>query len=59
MLIVLLDMMCFIIWHYLKHEAQKSFSYFLEHTWMMTQAFFLPKSAARMQLLYLQQHKTI
>lgn len=31
MLIVLLDMMCCIIWHCLKHEAQNTFSYYLEH----------------------------
>lgn len=47
---VLLEMMCFQIWRYLKHETQKSFTRFLEHTWMTTQAFFLPRSAARTQL---------
>lgn len=53
MLNVLLEIMCFIIWHCIKHETQKSFSHFLEHTWMTTQAFFLPKSAAGMQLCIL------
>lgn len=28
---VLLEIMCFRIWHYLKYKIQQSFSHFLEH----------------------------